>query len=420
MKTRNSILSIALVLPLLSGVARAQDAENPARASDSTAAGSQEEVRRALATTEQQLLRARQELERTRAELEQMRQRMPGAPQNPAPVAPRLTEMDIPNLLSRSPGSGAERPLILRTSDIGPGEQANLEEDLTVMTRLFQKAMSELPGRALARRETAMGIDVFVATGPGPERSYYLEGYGVLFLLDAGFPLMAPPTRTEAGKPSPSSPWEEARRELYGRPPQIPPPVRPGGEFTAEKVDRLKDTMLDILKNASNIRDMKPDEWVTVCVLGGGNSVPMPYGVSAGGGSTGYGGGFSGATTGTGFFSVGDRNPPPSRTVMTLRIKKTDADAFAKGDITREEFRSRARIATYASALVERAAPSPERTPQRAEYTVQPGDTLQTIISKIRSRNPSITPEKLMQANPGLNVNRLVPGMKLVIPSPVW
>ena len=38
-------------------------------------------------------------------------------------------------------------------------------------------------------------------------------------------------------------------------------------------------------------------------------------------------------------------------TVMTIRVKKSDADAFAKGNLTLDEFRKKARISNYAADI---------------------------------------------------------------------
>ena len=39
------------------------------------------------------------------------------------------------------------------------------------------------------------------------------------------------------------------------------------------------------------------------------------------------------------------------QTIMTIRVKKSDADAFAKGAITQEAFRKRAHVVAYAGSL---------------------------------------------------------------------
>src|SRR3974390_214006 len=65
----------------------------------------------------------------------------------------------VQNVLSRYPGT-AEPPLVVRSSDMDPKNQANLEEDLAVMAHILDKALDDLPsGRAHTR--SAMGIDLF-------------------------------------------------------------------------------------------------------------------------------------------------------------------------------------------------------------------------------------------------------------------
>jgi hypothetical protein len=419
MKTRISILLTALVLPLWSSTVRAQNAETPTRAPDAAPTTPATEAPRAVVTTQsdttrQELDRTRAELDRARAEIEQMRQRVTGGRANPVPAVP---EINNPYFGSRNIAS-AERPLILRTSAMPPELQANLEEDLTVMMRLLQKTMGELPRNSVGR-QTAMGIDLFAPTGSSQERSYYLEGYGAVFVLEAGFPMVVSRlARTDPPGPSAAtaaSPWEEARREVYGQPPQGPPATR---EISTSTTERLKRMLLESLKNASNIRYLKPEEFITVCVLGSVSGGPVAGWASVGGTTYTFpysAGMAAGSSTGD-YYGSNDHNSAQHRTVMTLQIKKADADTFAKGDITFEQFGSRARIASYSSG--DRASTSPDRPGQGYEYTVQPGDTLTTILSKIRAKNPSITGEQLMRANPGLRPNRLVAGEKLVVPLP--
>ena len=45
---------------------------------------------------------------------------------------------------------------------------------------------------------------------------------------------------------------------------------------------------------------------------------------------------------------MGDHNDGSTRgTILTIRVKKSDADAFAKGKQTLEEFRKKAKITAY-------------------------------------------------------------------------
>jgi len=68
----------------------------------------------------------------------------------------------------------------------------------------------------------------------------------------------------------------------------------------------------------------------------------MMAGVSGGGGFGGggmeYGGGY-----GMEYGEIG----PPSATVLTIRAKKSDVDAFAKGELDFEQFQQKVEIFTY-------------------------------------------------------------------------
>src|SRR5204862_5958190 len=85
---------------------------------------------------------------------------------------------------------GPGKALVIRTSDSDAKEQANLEEDLAVMSRILDKTMSKNLDDDRANR--FMGISVLFAPGSGSIRNLYLEGYGALFLLNVNFPLLPP------------------------------------------------------------------------------------------------------------------------------------------------------------------------------------------------------------------------------------
>jgi hypothetical protein len=224
-----------------------------------------------------------------------------------------------------------------------------MEEDLAVMSHLLDKAMAEKLGGD-ARGRTAMGIDVMFSPGAGSVvRSMYLEGYGALLFVHSGLPLLPPPNRREPPKekPAPDSAWESARQDLYGRP--ADPRFTGGGqpEYREEAVNQLCDTLLEALKNATNIRGLTADDSITVCVIGGGSSLPVAYAVRPGN------------------FSNGDPAsvpPPPGYggvqgssstrgSIMTIKVKKSDVDAWSKGGMKLDDFRKHASITTYASDI---------------------------------------------------------------------
>jgi hypothetical protein len=240
------------------------------------------------------------------------------------------------------PSSG--NTLVIRSSDMSPDAQANLEEDLAVMSRILDKALEQVPSRF--RATTAMGINLTFAPESGTRlRSFYIEEYGALFLLHVGFPLL-PPTVTAAEKKEKEAAdpaWEEAKQELYGQRPGIGMPGGPIEEFSQEKVNKLKEALLDSLKSAANIRKLKTDDSVTVCVFGAPGGEQGLYG---------SGGGF-----GPDAPLMGPGRPvEPRGSVMTIRVKQADVDSFAKGKMDLDQFQKQARIEIYPSGGVPRGA----------------------------------------------------------------
>src|SRR5439155_2674090 len=147
-------------------------------------------------------------------------------------------------------------------------------------------------------------------------------------MLKVGFPLLPTPIKeTQKEKSETSSTWEEAREELYGHPDDSKAMLAgPGEEYDEDKVTSLKDSLFEALKNAKNIRDLKADDSVTVCVFGG------PGAGKAQARTTSRRTLAPPAVGETHYFVFGDHNASQGRsTVLTIRVKKADVDAFAKG-----------------------------------------------------------------------------------------
>lgn len=253
---------------------------------------------------------------------------------------------DSMTFFGRAQGS-AGRSLVIRSSaDGGDGDQsAQLEEDLTVMAHILDKAV-DADGDGGSRGRRAMGIDLVFGPASAPVRNLYIEGYGVVFLLNAGIPLVAPPARVEQPKENSAtdSSWDAARREVYGNPGAGKAPPPPAPEYDSTKVENLKTSLLNALKSASNIRNLRSEDYVTVCVFGaGGGGAPT-------GGATAFA--FSSGDVGGG---AGGWQYPRAGTrtggTMTIRVRKSDVDAFAKGKLTPEEFQRKAALMTYSGAL---------------------------------------------------------------------
>jgi hypothetical protein len=246
----------------------------------------------------------------------------------------------------RAPDHGAGKALVIRSSESDPKEQPQLEEDLAVMSRILEKAVSERAGGHAGQPygARAMGIDVFNSRVASPLRSLYLEGYGALFMLNVGFPFLPPPkAEGQQEKPEANSDWEDAKQELYGQPGGGYALAASGEPYDEERVNRLRESLLESLKNATNIRGLKSDDSITVCVFGGPSS-GQPKARTYLRRSTGSGGTMVGGSV------SGWAGSPMRQTIMTIRVKKSDADALAKGALTLEAFRKKAHVVSYAGS----------------------------------------------------------------------
>ncbi|PWU13377.1 MAG: hypothetical protein C5B50_19385 [Verrucomicrobia bacterium] len=320
--------------------AEAQRMEKDAHEAEKTAAQQQEEYARAKEDVE-------------RAQKEHVTAFAPSASVasfgSSYSMEPALGDLPLMRILPRQPG----RALVIRSSDVDAKAQGQLEEDLSVMSHILDTTVGKKFG-AEKGHGTPMGINVLFPPGSSSIPSFndvYIEGYGAVFMLNVSFPLLAPPARPtpEKEKPAADSTWKEAWQELYGTRPAESTATEPAVEYSEEKVTRLKESLLEALKNATNLRDVKSDEWITVCVFGNGG----------GGHSSKKATVFKFDSAGTGekpqpqrpvraWAYAGDKSGVPRATsTMTIRVRKSDADAFAKGKLSPEEFQKKAKIAIY-------------------------------------------------------------------------
>jgi hypothetical protein len=162
-----------------------------------------------------------------------------------------------------------------------------------------------------------------------------------LFTLSVGFPLL-PSAKNDEEKENPStdSAWNEARQEVYGERRMDGKAVYVRGEeYDERKVNRLKDAVLEALKNATNIRGLKNDDSITVCVFGGGAALPMKVKAEDKPGTP---------KPKEVYIPV---RPQSHSTILTVRVRKSDADSFAKDKLNLDEFRKKAKIMPYAGAV---------------------------------------------------------------------
>src|SRR6185503_17011719 len=148
------------------------------------------------------------------------------------------------------------------------------------------------------------------------------------------------------------STWEEAKQELYGQSDawaqagkafKFSMASGPQQEYDRDKVEDLKASLLEALKNATNIRGLKENESITVCVFGGLSAAPGKARTVAKRGPN-----WKDAEVVDVLVTSPDDGPPARGTIMTMRVKKSDADAFATGKLDLDDFRTKVTITIYA------------------------------------------------------------------------
>jgi hypothetical protein len=249
--------------------------------------------------------------------------------------------------------------LVIPNTDIKAEDVAAITQDMQVMSHIFQKIFT---GPRLIEG-VFMDYGEFFGRGSRATQAIYLQGYGTLFLMEVNFPFSPttkPKEKAEDTKEA-DSVWQRAKQEIFSPTRNVRGKVvDPENKYDAEKVEELKTRLIKALKHAANIRNIKSDEWIILTVIGegGGYSGGVGSGV---GGVGGYGGGYGGAVNvrrshisaaGDRFATIGivpGGTGVTSSTVLTIRAKKSDVDAFAKGELDYDKFREKVQILTYPS-----------------------------------------------------------------------
>jgi hypothetical protein len=239
-----------------------------------------------------------------------------------------------------------EPVLVIPGKPMDPQAIDQVVEDLSVMSRILEKnAFGEyytLGGFGDVRVYDLYRVSTRNAAGPGllfptlgRAKPMYLGGYGAVFFIQVGYPLLPPP---EAPKEQPAgqqedSVWAEAKRSVFE--PQARPAL-PQVESEAvepyyrEKVDEVRSALVVLMKHAGNIRVLEPAEWVAIVVQGPAASAVRDTQEAA--------------STATGRPAVA---PTAGKTVMTLRATKADVDLYAKGQFNQQQFEQRLQVVTY-------------------------------------------------------------------------
>lgn len=239
---------------------------------------------------------------------------------------------------------GGGRVLVIPTAEMQPQELVTMMEDMTVMCRIFDKRLEQsnlVSGRFTTGSNIILPMPF--SWDSGFTGAMYIQGYGALFLTKVDFLLSPPPEAPEEKETEEEDIdplWTETKQGLYA-PEEVgrgrSTGERPEEKYDAEKVEELKETLIKSLKHAANIRNLKPDESVILTVTGkAGQSGQFVTGVYKSGDSK-Y------ITTGSAGAGSGSLSP----TVLTIRAKKSDIDAFAEGELSFDQFNEKTQLLSY-------------------------------------------------------------------------
>ena len=167
--------------------------------------------------------------------------------------------------------TGSRKVLVIPDTDVKPEELDALTQDLLVMSHILDKRFKE--PRTIKGVFTDFG-DFFGRDNRSTE-AIYMQGYGALFLMEVNF-AFSPPLKPEEQKDEETAEqvdptWQRARQQIFS--PRNPRPGMPG--FSGQgpglvEFDQLKGELIETLKHAANIRNLRPDEWIIVTVIGQG------------------------------------------------------------------------------------------------------------------------------------------------------
>jgi hypothetical protein len=223
------------------------------------------------------------------------------------------------------------KPTVIVASKMDDTARQNIREDMQIMSRLLDKAAERAMEKGEDRR---MGIVVSSLPGMRGE-NIFLEDHGPVFVLNVPMQLAGAKKADGSGEEKSASDWEQAKRELYEK---KSPGAFQAMKYDSEKVEALKKALLETLKHASNIRQLKPDQMITVAVIGAPNAsgVVMRRMVTRQGGEA--------AKEQVQQEMLDGKGMPAQPTTLTVRVKKGDVDALAAGKLEAAEFSKRALI----------------------------------------------------------------------------
>ena len=263
-------------------------------------------------------------------------------------------------------GEGTGNILVIPTEEMKTKSFIAINEDMNVMSQIFSNELKQ--NGMIYSGYGAYGAAINLELTTNNIKSMYLQGYGALFMIKVDFPLSAPPEvqkqPQEPNKGEVDRVWQQTKEQIYE--PQVASAYsyRRTAEnldvkYDAQKVENLKKILITALKHASNIEILKPDESVILRISEISTSrssikaiLGDQYFIQTGNGGNWVQNG--------GNWVLKEDLPdniknlpdemkllPPPPNAIVIRAKKSDIDAYAKGELDFDKFRDKTQVFSY-------------------------------------------------------------------------
>lgn len=244
-----------------------------------------------------------------------------------------LNKLNIARATQYAGGGSAGKILVIPTGQIKTKEFVEVMEDLNIMSRIFDRKIGLPVSSAVPILGDVPFIGKLYSRGSRATESIYLQGFGAMFFMSVNFPLSPPPKVQAAKTDEGADPvWEQTKQQI--RESKKEPDLdyvhqrdAATKQYDSEKAEELKTNLIKALKHASNIRNLKKDESVTVVVAG-----TLPALVVSGHGDEPHR---------YYYIQYGKEKGISRPSLLTIRAKKSDIDAFAKDELDFDAFRKK-------------------------------------------------------------------------------
>jgi hypothetical protein len=240
-----------------------------------------------------------------------------------------------------------ETVLVIPAPDLPAESLKELTEDMTVMCRIFDKALLPMRVSFSTSAQTGQIFNYVMGQPTSAAQGLYLDGYGVLFFLQVDYPL-APTQQPDEQQSRPQEQgdpvWSQTIKEMAGRQEGQLPVDRSRVPYDPQRVESLKRTLIKTLAHAANIRTPRPQDRITLVVGAlddrAGYDFTRSTGISISVPGRGRLRNSSGRSRGA---RIETGAAPAAAGVMIMHVAKSDVDTFAKGRLTLAQFTEKVR-----------------------------------------------------------------------------